>query len=77
YGGARMVETGDWLIPETPHGEVRVKKPVLPNWFPAGGFEILGVSFSGFRLFWVIGASGILLLTYALARALGASRGIA
>ena len=68
YGGARMVETGDWLIPRTPEGEVRLKKPIIPYWFSAAGFEVLGIGVPGFRLFWVIAASGILLLTYALAR---------
>ncbi|HET7714039.1 MAG TPA: phospholipid carrier-dependent glycosyltransferase [Bauldia sp.] len=77
YGGARMTETGNWLIPETPQGEVRLKKPILPYWFSAAGFEVLGIGVPGFRLFWVLAACGILLLTYATARALGASRQIA
>ncbi len=77
YGGARMVETGDWLIPRTPQGEVRLKKPVIPYWFSAAGFEVLGIGVPGFRLFWVLAACGILLLTYAIARALGASPGAA
>ena len=77
FGGAQMVETGDWLIPRTPQGEVRLKKPVIPYWFSAAGFEVLGISVAGFRLFWVIAACGILLLTYALARALGATPGVA
>ena len=72
YGGARMVETGDWLIPRTPQGEIRLKKPVIPYWFSAAGFELLGIGVPGFRLFWVLAASGILILTYALARGLGA-----
>jgi len=77
YGGARMVETGDWLIPRTPDGEVRLKKPVIPYWFSAAGFEVLGIGVPGFRLFWVLAACGILLLTCAIARALGASPGAA
>lgn len=77
YGGARMVETGDWLIPRTPQGEVRLKKPVIPYWFSAAGFEILGIGVPGFRLFWVLAACGILMFTYAIARALGASPGVA
>jgi len=71
YGGARMVETGDWLIPRTPQGEIRLKKPVIPYWFSAAGFELLGIGVPGFRLFWVLAASGILILTYAIARGLG------
>jgi 4-amino-4-deoxy-L-arabinose transferase-like glycosyltransferase len=77
YGGARMVETGDWLIPRTPDGEVRLKKPVIPYWFSAAGFEILGIGVPGFRLFWVLAACGILLLTYLIARTVGASPGVA
>lgn len=77
YGGARMVETGDWLIPRTPAGEVRLKKPVLSYWFSAAGFELLGTSAAGFRLFWVLAACGTLLLAYAIARALGATPGVA
>ncbi|MCB1502779.1 MAG: phospholipid carrier-dependent glycosyltransferase [Bauldia sp.] len=77
YGGARMVETGDWLIPRTPQGEIRLKKPVIPYWFSAAGFELLGIGVPGFRLFWVIAASGILLLTYGIARGLGAPLGAA
>lgn len=75
YGGARMVETGDWLIPRTPDGEVRLKKPIIPYWFSAAGFEALGIGVPGFRLFWVLAACGILLLTYAVARGIGASPG--
>jgi len=53
---------GDWLIPRTPQGEVRLKKPVVPYWFSAAGFVVLGHGVPGLRLFWVIGAGGILLL---------------
>ncbi len=74
YAGARMVETGDWLIPVTPDGEVRLKKPILPYWFSAAGFELFGINSLGFRFFWVLGAAATLLLTYALALVLGASR---
>ena len=77
YGGARMVETGDWLIPQTPDGKVRLKKPIIPYWFSAAGFEVLGIGVPGFRLFWVLGASGLLLLTFSLARSLGASQPVA
>lgn len=77
YGGARMVETGDWLIPRTPQGEIRLKKPVIPYWFSAAGFEVLGIGVPGFRLFWVIAASGILIMTYGIARGIGAPAGAA
>ena len=77
YGGARMVETGDWLIPYTPQGELRLKKPVIPYWFSAAGFEVMGIGVPGFRLFWVLAACAILLLTYAIARALGAAPPVA
>lgn len=74
YAGAHMVETGDWLIPVTPDGEVRLKKPILPYWFSAAGFELFGINPLGFRFFWVLGAAATLLLTYALALVLSASR---
>ncbi|MFC5066789.1 ArnT family glycosyltransferase [Flaviflagellibacter deserti] len=74
YAAAYMVETGDWLIPVTPEGEVRLKKPILPYWFGAAGFELFGINPFGFRFFWVLGAAAILALTYALALVLGAPR---
>ncbi len=77
FGGASMVETGDWLIPRTPAGEVRLKKPVLPYWFSAAGFEVAGVGAPGFRLFWVLGACAILLMTFAITALLGAAPEVA
>jgi 4-amino-4-deoxy-L-arabinose transferase-like glycosyltransferase len=74
YAGARMVETGGWMIPVTPQGDVRLKKPILPYWFSAAGFVTAGENVLGFRLFTLLGGCAILLLTYALARAFGASR---
>lgn len=72
YAGARMVETGEYLTPRTPDGGLRLKKPILPYWVTAAGFKVLGIGVPGFRLFTVVGAGAILLLTYALARTLGA-----
>src|SRR3954470_24810300 len=73
YAGARMVETGEYLTPRTPDGELRLKKPILPYWLTAAGFRLLGIGVPGLRLFSVVGACLILLLTYALARTLGAA----
>ncbi|BCJ90138.1 hypothetical protein IZ6_08730 [Terrihabitans soli] len=73
YSASHMIETGDWLIPTTPEGELRLRKPIIPYWISAAGFETAGMGVLGSRLFWVFCALGILALTYALARALGAS----
>ncbi len=52
---------------------MRLKKPILAYWFSAAGFEVLGENVAGFRLFAMLGGCGILLLTYVLARMLGAN----
>ncbi len=73
YAASRMIETGDWLIPRTPSGEVRLRKPIIPYWLSAAGFKTVGVSVLGSRLLWLFCALGVLALTYALSRALGVS----
>lgn len=72
HSASRMIETGEWLIPRTPTGELRLRKPIIPYWISAAGFETVGMGVLGSRLFWVFCSLGILALTYALARALGA-----
>lgn len=72
YSAQHMIETGDWLIPKTPAGELRLRKPIIPYWISAAGFETVGMGVLGSRLFWVFCSLGILALTYALARTLGA-----
>jgi 4-amino-4-deoxy-L-arabinose transferase-like glycosyltransferase len=75
HSASRMIETGEWLIPRTPSGELRLRKPIIPYWISAAGFETVGMGVLGSRLFWVFCSLGILALTYALARALGAGEG--
>jgi 4-amino-4-deoxy-L-arabinose transferase-like glycosyltransferase len=77
YAGARMIKGGDWIVPRTPDGEVRLKKPILPYWMSAAGFEIAGVGKLGQRLLWVVGAGLVLLATYGLALTAGLSIGAA
>lgn len=72
YSASHMIESGDWLIPRTPSGELRLRKPIIPYWISAAGFKTAGMGVLGSRLFWVFCALGILALTYALARVLGA-----
>jgi 4-amino-4-deoxy-L-arabinose transferase-like glycosyltransferase len=73
YSASHMIETGDWLIPRTPRGELRLRKPIIPYWISAAGFEAMGMGVLGSRLFWVFCSLGILALAYVLARTLGAS----
>ena len=72
HSGFRMIETGNWIIPLAANDEIRLRKPIVPYWFSVAGFEIGGKGPEGHRLFYTLGASVILLLTYALARTLGA-----
>jgi 4-amino-4-deoxy-L-arabinose transferase-like glycosyltransferase len=75
HSASRMIETGEWLIPRTPSGELRLRKPIIPYWVSAAGFKTVGMGVLGSRLFWVFCALGILALTYSLARTLGAGEG--
>jgi 4-amino-4-deoxy-L-arabinose transferase-like glycosyltransferase len=72
HSASRMIESGDWLIPRTPQDELRLRKPIIPYWISAAGFKTFGMGVLGSRLFWVFCSLGILALTYALARTLGA-----
>jgi 4-amino-4-deoxy-L-arabinose transferase-like glycosyltransferase len=72
HSGFRMMETGDYIMPRAANDEIRLRKPIVPYWFSVAGFEVAGKGPEGHRLFYTLGASVILLLTYALARTLGA-----
>ncbi len=74
-GAAQMNETGNYLVPHTVLGDVRVNKPPLTYHFVVAGFALLGDSFLAARLFFVVSAAMVVGLTYALALAVGA-RGI-
>lgn len=70
---AHMLETGDFLIPVSERGDERLKKPPLTYYYVAAGFALLGETLAGAKLFFLLSGAGIVFLTYALARALGAT----
>ncbi len=71
---ARMMATGDYIVPEAAWGEVRLLKPPLTYYFIVVGFALFGQSVIGAKALWLTSSGLILALTWALARSLGASR---
>ncbi|MEE4121007.1 MAG: phospholipid carrier-dependent glycosyltransferase [Paracoccaceae bacterium] len=72
-GAAKMIASGDYVVPVSPEGEVRLRKPPLPYWYAAGGFALFGETVFGARAAWLATAAATLALTWALARTIGAS----
>jgi 4-amino-4-deoxy-L-arabinose transferase-like glycosyltransferase len=70
---AQMMATGDYLVPVTETGDLRLKKPPLTYYYIVAGFALLGQTLVGAKVFFLFSAGGIVILTYALGRALGAS----
>ncbi len=70
---ALMMATGDYIVPTNPWGGVRLLKPPLAYYYVVAGFSIFGQSLIGAKLFWLLSAAGIIGLTWALARRIGAS----
>lgn len=73
-GAAIMLETGDWLTPQTGTGEVRVRKPPLTYWIEAAGMAVVGISPLGARLGNLLIGAAMLPLVYLLALTAGAGR---
>jgi 4-amino-4-deoxy-L-arabinose transferase-like glycosyltransferase len=71
---SHMLHVGDFLVPVSETGEVRLKKPPLTYLYVAAGFTVAGETLVGAKLFFLLSAMGIIALAYMLARALGASR---
>lgn len=71
---ARMMATGDYIVPYAAWGEVRLLKPPLTYYYVVAGFALFGQSIFGVKSMWLLSAVGILGLTWALAKALGATR---
>lgn len=71
---ARMIATGDYLIPYAAWGDARLVKPPLTYYYVAAGFALFGQSVFGAKVFWLVSSAAILGLTWALARGIGASR---
>ncbi|MFV0335690.1 MAG: ArnT family glycosyltransferase [Tropicimonas sp.] len=72
-GAARMMESGDYLVPSTLEGEARLKKPPLAYYYIVAGVSLFGQSLWATKLFWLLSATAVLGLTFALARVAGAS----
>ncbi len=71
---ARMMATGDYIIPYAAWGEVRLLKPPLVYYQVVAGFALFGQSAFAVKSMWVLNALVVLGLTWALARSIGASR---
>lgn len=55
-----MLDTGDWLTPRTPEGELRLQKPILAYWLTAAGATLFEPSpFSTRILFLLAGAATV------------------
>lgn len=67
---ALMQEGGDWLVPISETGEIRLKKPPLTYWYLLPGFALFGQTLTGAKALFLASALGIIGLSYALARAL-------
>lgn len=65
--GLRMVQTGDYLTPLTPEGELRLKKPILSYWLVAASYRVLGVSPLASRLPFLLVGAALIWLTYRMA----------
>lgn len=70
---ALMQQSGDWLVPISETGEVRLKKPPLTYWYLLPGFAVFGQTLAGAKALFLASALGIIGLSYALARASGAA----
>ena len=71
---ARMIATGDYILPYAAWGELRLLKPPLTYYYIVAGFALFGQTVFGAKVFWLASAGLILWLTWALARAVGATR---
>jgi len=71
---ARMMETGDYIVPYSAWGEVRLLKPPLTYYYAVAGFSLFGQSIFAVKSMWLLSAAAILGLTWALAKGIGATR---
>jgi len=60
----KMVETGDWLVPQEDYGVPFLGKPPLAIWLSAAGIEVLGAGQLGPRILILLSAFGFLLYLY-------------
>lgn len=71
---ARMMASGDYIIPYAAWGEVRLLKPPLVYYQMVAGFALFGQSVFAVKFMWILSAAVVLGLTWALARGIGATR---
>ncbi len=71
---AEMIASGDYLVPKSETGALRLKKPLIPYYFVVAGFKTFGESVVGAKALMVLSASLIIALSYSLGRALGADQ---
>ena len=71
---ARMMASGDYIIPYSAWGEVRLLKPPLVYYQVVAGFALFGQSVFAVKSMWVLSGAVVLALTWAMARGIGAGR---
>ncbi len=67
-----MVNTGEYVTPRWPDGHPNVHKPILAYWVVAASYALFGVSLAATRLPFIVAGALVVVLTYAVARRLGA-----
>lgn len=73
---AEMMASGDYLVPKSETGNLRLKKPPLTYYYVVLGFKMFGETLFGAKILMVLSAAAILALSYSLSRALGVDRDI-
>lgn len=71
---AEMMASGDYLVPKSETGGLRLKKPPLTYYYVVLGFKAFGETVFGAKILMVLSAAAIIGLSYSLARALGVDR---
>lgn len=71
---ARMIASGDYIIPYSAWGEVRLLKPPLVYYQIVAGFALFGQSVFAVKSTWVLSGALVLALTWAIARGVGAGQ---
>lgn len=69
-----MLESGDWIVPLTPQGDLRLRKPILAYWVVAASYRFCGIGVLAARLPFLLMSLLMLWLTYRLVRLAGGSR---
>ncbi len=59
-----MVQSGDYVTPYYPDGEIRSKKPVLIYWLLSASYALFGINFFASRLPFLLAGCLTLLITY-------------